>query len=705
MLDRRGFLKFIGGAAVGTLATPVVWQGLDDISIWSQNWGWIPKLDYGNNDFTSVRTVSKICPSAVGVEVRLVGGRPVRVVGDPHSPLSRGGVSALATTEVQLRYSPARLKRPLLRSADGGYREISWDAAEKLLAEKLAAARKAGGATGKKDRLVCISGDDNGTMSELFSGLAAQMGDSRFFVMPGDAQTTAVAWGLMGGKGRAGFDFERSDYVLAVGANVLETWGTVISNRRAWGSKRPFGAEPSMRLAYAGPAQNNTAAGADAWLPIKPGTELFLLLGIARQLLQDGASARGDLALFRAAVEPWTPENACAACGLPLPLFTAAVDSLKKARAPLVIVGSDMDQGGGVGPARLGIAINLLLGRLNREGGLRAIPVAPPVARGAAPYEARMTADLAGYALKAAKGETPEIDVLMVHEANPLYALPGRTMEAVFRKSAFSVTFSCFFDETARQCDLILPAALGLERYDDVAQPFGFGRFIYTLARPVAEPLYEARPAGETLIAVCREIGIDLGVGSVTDMLRAKAAVIGADWAALDRGDSFVSDAVLSEAAAPACAFSAEDAAYLRNATPAPLAAGELGVAFVARLALGTPETGIPPFNTKTISETELVRNTLAADINSATLRKLGLTEGSLITLSNGAGSVRARVHAFEGVVNDAVALSMGFGHRDFDAFNNGKGMNVLDLAAPAAEPVGAGLAVWNNIRVSVAKA
>ena len=111
MLDRRGFLKFIGGAAVGTLATPVVWQGLDDISIWSQNWGWIPKLDYGNNDFTSVRTVSKICPSAVGVEVRLVGGRPVRVVGDPHSPLSRGGVSALATTEVQLRYSPARLKR------------------------------------------------------------------------------------------------------------------------------------------------------------------------------------------------------------------------------------------------------------------------------------------------------------------------------------------------------------------------------------------------------------------------------------------------------------------------------------------------------------------------------------------------------------------------------------------------------------------
>ena len=52
MLDRRGFLKFIGGAAVGTLATPVVWKGLDDISIWSQNWPWIPSLQYGNHENT-----------------------------------------------------------------------------------------------------------------------------------------------------------------------------------------------------------------------------------------------------------------------------------------------------------------------------------------------------------------------------------------------------------------------------------------------------------------------------------------------------------------------------------------------------------------------------------------------------------------------------------------------------------------------------
>ena len=103
MLDRRGFLKFIGGAAVGTLATPVVWKGLDDISIWSQNWPWIPSLQYGNHENTYVRTVSKLCPAAGATKIRLVGGRPVRVLSDPESPLG-GGVSALAVTEVQTSY-------------------------------------------------------------------------------------------------------------------------------------------------------------------------------------------------------------------------------------------------------------------------------------------------------------------------------------------------------------------------------------------------------------------------------------------------------------------------------------------------------------------------------------------------------------------------------------------------------------------------
>ena len=497
MLDRRGFLKFIGGAAVGTLATPVVWKGLDDISIWSQNWPWIPSLQYGNHENTYVRTVSKLCPAAGATKIRLVGGRPVRVLSDPESPLG-GGVSALAVTEVQMRYSPARLKRPLLRNSDGGYREISWEEAEKLLLEKLAAAKK----QTEHDSVVCISGDENGTMNELLAGFAAQTGSGRFFAMPSDAQATAQAWKLMGGRGRVGFDIPNSDYVFAVGANVLETWGSVVVNRHAWGQARPAGAEPAMRLAYAGPVQNNTAAGADLWLPIKPGTELFLLLGVARQLIKDGVAA----------------------------------------------------------------------------------------------------------------------------------------------------------------------------------------------------------PAGDVVIDMAYKLGINLGVSDVVTMLKAKAFNIGADWGSLSDGNAYVSDIVVPNKTL-AYRFSPDDLALVEKAEAAAASSGkELAVAFVSKLGLGTPETAIPPFNTKLITDDELDTNMLVAAVNGATLKKLGLYEGNRIVLTSKAGKVMAKIRVFEGVTNDTVALTMGFGHTAFGEFNDGKGMDVMALVTPSSEP-GSGLSVWNDTRVNVAQA
>ena len=703
MLDRRGFLKFIGGAAVGTLATPVVWKGLDDISIWSQNWSWIPSLQYGNHENTFIRTVSTLCPSASGTRIRLVGDRPVRVLADPGSPLG-GGVSALAETEVQMRYSPARLKRPLLRNSDGGYREISWEAAEKLLFGKLSAAKAAQDTTGH-DGVGCISGDENGSMSELISSFATQIG-GRCVLMPSDALTTAQAWHAMGGRGRAGFDFPNSDYVLAVGANVLETWGTVVANRRAWGHARPADGEPAMRLAYAGPMQNNTASGADLWLPIKPGTELFLLLGIAHRLIRDGvpAAPAPGLDALKALVEPWTPEKVCAITGLMPERFAAAVDGLKKAKKPLVLVGSAMDQGGGTGPARLGIAINMLLDRVNREGGMRIVPLAPAVVKGAVTPDRLMQADLVAYAGAVAAGRMPDVDVLMAYEANPVYALPGKDIEEVFKKSAFSVAFTCFFDETARRCDLVLPNALGLERYDDVSHPFGFGSFVYALVQPVAEPLYQARPAGEVLIDMGYRLGLNLGVSDVVTMLKAKAAGMGADWGSLSEGNVYVNDIVVPNRTL-AYRFNAEDAAQVEAlAAAVEIPAGELSVAFVSKLALGTPDTAVPPFNTKTITNDELDKNVLAAAVNSATLKKLGLSEGARVVLSNKAGKVLARLRVFEGVTNDTVALTMGFGHTAFGEFNDGKGMNVMALAAPVSEP-GSGLTAWNTVRVNVAQA
>ena len=124
----------------------------------------------------------------------------------------------------------------------------------------------------------------------------------------------------MGGRGRLGYDIENSDCILAA-APVLESWGVVAGNRAAFNRHHPVGAPSTQKLIYAGPVQNNTAAGADLWLPIKPGTETVLMLGIAPLLIKAGRNAAdfehgytpANFKEFADLAAEYTPEKVCAA--------------------------------------------------------------------------------------------------------------------------------------------------------------------------------------------------------------------------------------------------------------------------------------------------------------------------------------------------------------------------------------------------------
>ena len=689
-LDRRGFLKFIGGATAGILATPVVWKSLDDVSIWTQNWSWIPRNIDGANSY--VPTVSKLCPSGVGVRVRLVDGRPGRVLTNNDHPLG-GGLSSIAAAEVQLLYSPSRMKRPLKRTADGAYVGITWEEAETMLVEGL---RKAKGG----DKLAVITGDETGTINELFTALAAEMGSKSCFLMPGEAQSAAKAWELMGGEGQVGYDIEKSDYVLAIGANVLETWGPVIRNRRAFKAGRPHGETPSVRFAYAGPVQNNTAAGADVWLPIRPGAETVLALGLANLLIKAGASSpAADFADFKALAAKFTPEQVAAQTGVDAKRLAAVAQELAKAKRPLVIAGSEFGQGGGAAPVLAGLALNALLGSMNREGGIRALPYARKVVPAAMDRKALLQNDLVGWLGKVASGKAAAPQAIVFYEANPVYALPqADAMKATLAKVPFKVAFTSFLDETAMACDLVLPVPMGLERFDDVDTPYGSGQVVYALAVPALAPLVDARPAGDVVIGIAKKLGADLGVAAFADALKAKAEARGASFTEPSATNAHVSSAVLP---VNGIALRAD---VLSKAIDVKAPAFPVALAPVAKLNVGTSKTATPPFNTKTVRRWEIQGADLYVMMNGATAAKLGLQKHDRIELSNPAGKFTARVNLFEGVINDTVAVPAGHGHTAFDEFSKGKGENVMRLLAAGAEP-GTGLSVWNSAGVNIAKA
>ena len=87
---------------------------------------------------------------------------------------------------------------------------------------------------------------------------------------------------------------------------------------------------------------------------------------VADDLIKAGVAAPAKgLDEFVELVAKWTPEKVCAITGLMPERFAAVVEGLKKAKKPLVVVGSEMDQGGGTAPVRIGMAINMLLDRVN----------------------------------------------------------------------------------------------------------------------------------------------------------------------------------------------------------------------------------------------------------------------------------------------------------------------------------------------------
>ncbi|MBN2139409.1 MAG: molybdopterin-dependent oxidoreductase [Desulfovibrionaceae bacterium] len=688
-LNRRRFITFAVGGAVGSLFTPVIWKLTDDVSIWTQNWGWIPRLKKGAD--SAVPTVSKLCASGCAVKVETVGGAPYGTKGNKDNPLSGGGICPLCASGAQLMNSPARVKGPMKKTGEGKYDPVSWDEALEVLAAKL---KSAAGGDGKA---LFISGDDSGTANEVFSAFMAKLGQSGFYYMPGEAQAAGRAWReTMNGSGQVGFDIEDSDCVLFIGADALDSWGPTVRNQKAFDATHPLGAEAAAKYVYAGPVQTRTAAVCDKWVPVAPGGAAAFALGLAAILIKNGASASAaDFAEFKSLVlAKFTPGQVEKMTGVKAAVLADVAKTLMEAQRPVVVPGA---LGGGAAGFAAGAALNVLLGRFNAKGGMVALPQAPKVVSGAMGPAQALGNDLAGYLAAVAAGKAKAPEVAMVYEANPVYALPqAETMSAGLAKAGFVVSFSTYLDETAAGADLILPAPHPYERFDDLQTPYGLGRFTYCLGAPVAEPQLDVRSTPDVILGLAAKLGQDLGFETFEDVLKAKVEAIGGNWDELAAGAAFTRSGQVSGGVSLGAATLGQ-AAFPAKAT-APVA-----VAPVMRLNVGSGHVATPPHNPTTIRDTELKGSVMCVQVCKATAKQLGVSEGSKVKLTGAGGECKALVHVFEGVMPGVVAVPLGFGHTAWDEFSKGKGDNVNKILTARIEP-GSGLTTWAGSTVNVAK-
>lgn len=683
--DRRSFISLVVGGAVGATFTPVIWKTLDDVAIWSQNWSWIPRLKYGAEKKHSA--LCKLGSDAYGIKIKTVAGNPVVAEGDPDHPLSRGGICPLGAASVQLLYSPSRVRNPKIKEGNS-FKDISWEEAENILADKLKAAGS---------NLAMISGDESGSVTEILAALVAQGGSSNAFLMPSEAGPATQALTHLGGDGQIGFDLENADYVLMLGADVLGSWGNVARNGHAFGSGRAQGAT----YTYVGPAQNGTSAVSDGWVPCAPGTEAVLAMGLINAIIARGGQSFfwSGFSEFSQFVQHTYPLDKVAA------LTQVSVDKIKElaqslvaAQRPLVLTAAGASQGLGVFEAAAGLALNLLLGRINEKGGLRVLPWNPTVLEGALELKDLLAKDVVAYLTSIAEGRTEAPALLMVYGANPAHALPNLVQaQAALAKADFLVSFSSFMDETAALADLIMPDSYGCERLDDSYSPYGAGQPIYTLASPIIAPIYDTKATGDLLLSVASAAGLDLGFKSFKEVLKAKAQALDADFNDLLNGTPWVGND-----------FPVQDLQWWstpwREIEVAARDAKSLALAPVVRLKIGSAKMATPPFGTNAIRYDEMLDRDMYVLVNGNTAKKLGLQQDDAVKVTSSSGECQARLGIFEGVMDDTVVAPLGFGHTAWDDFSRGKGDNVFKLL-PANLEAQTGVARFAMAQVVVTKA
>ncbi len=469
------------------------------------------------------RTVHAVCshdcPDSCGVLVTIdEGGRATRLRGDPAHPVTRGFLCGKVAKYLDRVYSPDRLLYPM-RRRDGvpkgslpqgreadAFERISWDEALETVAGRLGAISRQYG----PESILPYS--YAGTIGVLGYGSM----DRRFFHRLGASQLDRTICATTGGEAllsvygrKLGTDteaFRHARLIIAWGANIhgnnIHLWPFIEEARRN-----------GARLVVIDPYATRTARAADWYIPINPGTDSALALGVMHLLVRDNLFDREYVARWthgfdrlRERIAEYPPERVAALTGISV----ADIERLTREYAtttPAVIrlnYGVQRSDNGGAAVRAIAMLPALTGAWKHYGGGLQlstsgafrwnSVALERPDLMQASPLgrPARVVnMSLLGQALTELRD--PEVHALFVYNSNPAAVAPdqGAVLRGLARQDLFTVVHEQFFTDTADYADIVLPATTFLEHKDIQG---AYGHYYVQLSEQAIEPLGEARP-------------------------------------------------------------------------------------------------------------------------------------------------------------------------------------------------------------------
>ena len=462
------------------------------------------------------------CPDTCAMLVTVENGRAVRVAGDPEHPVTQGFLCAKVNRYVERTYHDDRLRTPMRRTGpkgSGQFAPITWDAALDEIAKRLGEiARSADGPQ------AILPYSYAGTMG-LVQGSSM---DHRFFHLLGASKLDRTICSMAGTIGmrmtvgaNVGADGEGvpdSDLVLLWGTNTLT------ANPHLW----PFILEARQRgapIICIDPIRTRTAQQCDEWLPIRPGSDAALALGMMHVIFARGLEDRDYLEqhtlgheAMRARAAEWAPARTAAVTGLSEAVIISLAERFGRAKAAFIRVNYGLQRHAGGGMAVRTIAcLPAVTGHWRRAGGGVQLSTSANFQFNKAALE---RADLGppartinmirlGDALTQPDGGVggPPVKAMIVYNSNPAAVAPDRNtvLRGLAREDLFTVVLEHFQTDTADWADIVLPATTQLEHWDI---HFAYGHHYVTLNRPAIAPVGDAKPNSEIFRLLAARMGM-----------------------------------------------------------------------------------------------------------------------------------------------------------------------------------------------------
>jgi anaerobic selenocysteine-containing dehydrogenase len=501
-----------------------------------------------------VRTAFRICPlceACCGLALTVEQGRVTAIRGDQQDVFSHGYLCPKAVALKDLHEDPDRLRAPLIRR-DGRLVEASWDEAFAEIDRRLGPLIERHG----RDAVGLVLGNPVAHkmglslyVRRLSRALATR---NRFSASTLDQMPKQLACGLMFGDAFSVPvpDIDRTDLLLIIGANPAVSNGslwTVPDVRSRIKALRARGG----RLIVVDPRRSETARAGDQHLFIRPGTDVFLLLGLVHTLFEEQRVRLGRLQPHVNGVEPlrqavaaFSAERVGPLCGIEAGVLRELARSLAGAeRAAVYGRLGTCTQAFGTLCSWLIDVINVLNGQLDNPGGVlfpKAAAFAPNTTAASGPardfrtgrWRSRVSAapEVLGelpMVCLSEEIETPgpgQLRALIVIASNPVLSSPnGARLAAALDTLDLMVSVDLYRNETTRHAHVILPGASPFEdsHYDAFLAQFAVRNQV-RYSPPVLAAT-EQRPAEWEILlrltAIAEGLGAGADIGALDDAL------------------------------------------------------------------------------------------------------------------------------------------------------------------------------------------